>query len=297
MLLLDTFAHETIWGGSRLLPYTDAAVKRIGHLYSLCNEKGMETHIVNGDYKGKTFHEFFCDVKGTYGLEAYEEFPLILALVEAKENLSIQVHPGDDMAINEEHAQYGKNESWFFIQAPETGYLYNGIDAKDVDEVVTKLHNGEMMDIVGHLEVRPNDYVYVKAGTLHAMTAGSFVYEIEENSPWTYRLYDYERMDDKGQKRELHLDKGLRALDVSLKSKSCSMQEGWVEERRYKLLKIENETQYKNESNMLQCFTIISGECVVDGICAGVGRTIVLLPGELLMGAFTLAMVAEPKPF
>ena len=295
MLVLETFAHETIWGGQKLVPYSNADVSRIGHLYSLCNEKGMESHILNGSYKGKTFHEFFCDNKDRYGLSEYDEFPLILALVEAKDNLSIQVHPGDDMAVSEEHAQYGKNESWYFIEAPVSGCLYNGCNAKSTEEVKEKLSSGHMMDVVGTLPVHNGDYVYVKAGTLHAMTSGSFVYEIEENSPWTYRLYDYDRVDSQGNRRQLHIEKGLRALDPFLKSESRQMPDDWIEERRYRLLKLKNKTEYCNESRTLQCLTIIEGSCTAEGQKALTGTTIVLLPGEKIEGDFRLALVAEPK--
>lgn len=126
MLVLKTVAHETVWGGERLLPYASDKAGKIGHLYSLCCEAGMETAILNGPYKGKTFGSWFREHKEQFGLGAYDEFPLIIAMVEAHDNLSIQVHPDDRVAGEEEGAPYGKNESWFFMDAPKQGRIFNG---------------------------------------------------------------------------------------------------------------------------------------------------------------------------
>lgn len=295
MLILGTSAHETIWGGARLLPYTQEPVKKIGHLYSLCYEKGMETRILNGSYKGKLFQQYFEENKVRFGLDMYEEFPFILALVEAAENLSIQVHPNDAVAKETENAAFGKNESWYFIDIPESGEIFDGCLANHADEVKAVLSSGQMMSLVDRLTVQPGDYVYVEAGTLHAMTAGSLVYEIEENSPWTYRMYDYDRRDAAGNLRELHIEQGIKALDVDLKSSSVPMGDGWISERKYNLLKLSDVRSYRNTGRTLQCFTLISGGCEIDGIRINMGTTVVLEPGETITGDFALAMVAEPR--
>ena len=294
MIILDTVAHETIWGGQKLLPYAKEKPGKIGHLYSLCCEKGLENTILNGEYKGRVFQDYFEENRQRFGLEGYDEFPLIIALVEARDDLSIQVHPDDEMAKREEGAAYGKNESWFFIEAPESGSLYNGCLAESAEEVRDRLQSGDMMSIVGRLQVKPGDYVYVKAGTMHAMTTGSFVYEIEENSPWTYRLYDYDRVDASGNHRELHIEKGLRALKPGLISESIPMDDKWVTERRYKLLKLTDTAEYRNESDTLQCFTVIFGKGFAEGLDITTGTTVVLEPGDRIEGSFDLAMVAEP---
>ena len=293
--MLKPAVHETIWGGEKLSLYAESDSKKIGHLYSLCSEDELETRIMNGPFKGKTVDEWFKERRDKYGLSAYWKFPLILALVEACDNLSIQVHPNDDMAVSVEGAQYGKNESWFFIETPKSGSLYNGCLARDTQEVREKLEAGEMMSIVDNLPVKEGDYVYVEAGTLHAMTSGSFVYEIEENSPWTYRLYDYDREDASGNKRPLHIEKGMKALNTSLKSTAKPMGAEWIDERRYRLLHITQKAQWKNESETVQCLTLLSGSFVADKFLVSKGMTVILEPGEELAGDIKEAIIAQPK--
>lgn len=295
MLVLDTIAHETIWGGEKLLPYSDGKCRKIGHLYSLYCEKDISSQIRNGKYQGMEFQAYFTENKDRFGLGQYNEFPLIIALVEAADNLSIQVHPNDEIAAKEENAAYGKNESWYFLSSPESGYIYNGCCASSLEEMAEKIENSEVMSVAGKLPVNAGDYVYVEAGTLHALTKGSFLYEIEENSPWTYRLYDYDRMDSQGNKRELHKDKGLEALNIQQKSQAVPMGEKEMEERRYIIRKIENRDNYSNDSSTLECVTLISGELDVEGIRVDMGTTVVLEPGESITGNIGLAVMARPK--
>lgn len=295
MLILKTVAHETVWGGKRLLPYSDGGAERIGHLYSLCCEEGLETVIRNGPCQGESFGAWFSEHKGQFGLGGYGEFPLIIALVEACDNLSIQVHPDDRVAGEEEGACYGKNESWFFLEAPSQGTLYNGCLARDWREVQERLEAGQLMAVVDELPVEAGDYVYVEAGTLHALTAGAFLYEIEENSPWTYRLYDYDRTDSEGNRRELHVGKAMKALKPWLKSRAIRMGEGCLEERRYILRKLEDVSGYENESHTLECVTLLKGGYEAEGQDVRAGTTAVLMPGERIEGNLVLAMVARPK--
>lgn len=295
MIILDTVTHETIWGGNKLVPYSDGSSEKIGHLYSLCCEKGLENRIRNGKYKGKVFQEYFDENKSKFGLEQYEEFPLIIALVEANDNLSIQVHPDDKVAAEYEGAAYGKNESWFFLETPKSGKIFNGCLAESVEDVKQKMENNELMDVVDYLNVQAGDYVYVEAGTLHALSEGSFLYEIEENSPWTYRMYDFDRVDDNGNKRELHIDKAITALKPELKSKAVAFGDEVMEERRYSVSRIEGKQTYCNNSGTLECITFIKGKCQLEGCCVTTGTTVVLEPGEVIEGDIELAIMARPK--
>ena len=294
MLLLHNATHETIWGGEKLCPYADTPGEKIGHLYTLCSEPGLETYIINGPYRGKTVQEYFDENKDRLGLSAYKAFPFILALVEAKDHLSIQVHPDDKMAVEEENAEYGKNESWIFLEAPKTGWIFNGCTVNTPTELRARIDSGEALSAIDRLQIGKGDYVYVNAGTLHAMGAGSVVFEIEENSPWTYRLYDYDRTDSLGRKRQLHLEKGLRALNTSMKSIARKMPTDWIEERRYKVKQIRNATTYQNNSQTIQCITVISGSATGEEYVLQSGHTAILEPGERLSGRLIQTFVVEP---
>ncbi|WP_051656754.1 type I phosphomannose isomerase catalytic subunit [Butyrivibrio sp. AE3004] len=295
MIILDTVAHETIWGGQRLMPFAKGEHPNIGHLYSLCCEKGLENHILNGKFKGKVFQEYFLSVRDKYGLSMYDEFPLIIALVEPKMDLSIQVHPDDQMAVNEEHAQYGKNESWYFLDTPESREIYNGCLAASKEEFREKMEQNDVLSVVDRLPVKKGDYVYVEAGTIHALSSGCLLYEIEENSPWTYRIYDYNRIDSEGNKRELHVEKALRALKPQLKSKAYPMGDSPIEERRYVVQRIIYANEYTNVSKTLECITMIEGKCIIENISFTTGTTVVLEPGETLVGDIRHAVMARPK--
>ena len=220
MLILKTISHETIWGGNKLANTLNDKNKKIGHLYSLISNDQFESIVINGEYKEQRLKDFFNKNKAKYKLDKYENFPFIISLTDATDNLSIQVHPDDDFAQQNLKMPNGKNESWYFIEAPLSGKIYNGCKALSIEDLKQKIKNKKYEDIIDYLDVKTGDYVYIKAGTLHALSAGSLVFEIEENCNITYRLYDFERVDAKGKKRPLQTEKVLKTVDVNLKSKA-----------------------------------------------------------------------------
>lgn len=298
MQVLETKVHETIWGGQRLMPYTSGGYKKIGHLYSVnCNTSESNT-ILNGEYKGKMLNEYFNHVKGKYGLERYDYFPLVIALVEADDNLSIQVHPDDETAlVLDPEIGAGKNESWFFIDVPHSGKIYNGCLCTSMDELKHNIVLGNMDKVTDFLEVCKGDYVYIEAGTLHAMSAGSLVYEIEENAGCTYRFYDFDRLDAEGKKRPLQIPEAFYSIDLRKKSHIEHYGEAPIEEKRYITQYYEGIIHYRNESNTLQVFTLLEGMFNVKDLTIIKGMSIILEPQEELkfVKEPVNAMVAEPK--
>lgn len=296
MLVLETKVHETIWGGKKLTPYSKSNCEKIGHLYSINCNKDESNTILNGANQGKTLNEYFAENKAKFGLEEYEYFPVIIALVEANDNLSIQVHPDDHSApILNPAIKRGKNESWFFIDAPESGYIFDGCLCKTMDELKASIESGKMEAVTDHLEVKKGDYVYVVAGTLHAMSTGSLVYEIEENAGCTYRFYDFDRIDRDGQKRPLQIPEAFYSIHLGFKSEVKHYGSEPIEERRYFTQHYEKIEAYKNTSKTLQAFTVLQGECTVDGVAVTPGMSVVLEPGEELHISPVEAMVAQPK--
>lgn len=234
MQILKPVVHETVWGGSKLTPFSYSTCKKIGHLYSTIDSSEMKNSIVAGTYKGENLHTWFEDNKKKYGLENYAEFPVITALVEAAENLSVQVHPDDEMAYKLENKPFGKNESFYILQPPKSGKLINGSKVKSVDEFYSLLKTGKCLEAVDHVEVKAGDYVYVVGGTVHAATAGSLSFEIEENCDATYRFYDYDRLDKNGEKRPLQINQALSCLHPLQKSVIRHYVPGqWIKERKY----------------------------------------------------------------
>jgi mannose-6-phosphate isomerase len=281
MLVLKPMIHDTIWGGPRLSRFTEAKGDSVGHLYSAFCREGISNEILNGEYKDRLLNEVFPLWKKDVGMEEYEYFPLTLSLTEADQNLSIQVHPSDKVAREIEHRGRGKRESWYFLEAPEDGLLINGCRVKDKDEVRKLLDQERYRDILDAIHVEVGDYVFVEPGTLHAISAGSLVYEIEEGSDSTYRFYDFDRTDANGNKRELHVEMAYLTLDPKKQSVVKHYEKGKeIVEATYATEKLDNITSYRNDSDDLKCFTLVYGTATCDGIRIGQGTTVLLFPGE-----------------
>ena len=292
MYILATIPHETIWGGTKLAKLVGKKNINIGHLYSVYCREGTSNVVLNGAHAGTDFNEIFDMIKSKYHLEEYLYFPITIALVDASENLSIQVHPDENKAEKLEGIRIGKQESWYFFTTPDNGYIFNGCKCHSKEDVLKNIEQNNMEKIFGHLIVNKGDYVSISPGTLHAMTSGSFVYEIEVGSDYTYRFFDYHRKDSEGKERELHLEKAIYALDTQLKSNACKFESG-VEicEKSYASKYIENVNEYKNIGYGLECITIIKGRFELENLMVTPGMTIILEPGEVLKDASRIDII------
>lgn len=283
MHILKPISHETIWGGEKLLPFAPDKENhtKLGHLYSLVSNGEFESEILNGKYKNQKFRTYFDENKSNFGLTNFKEFPFVIALVDPKEDLSIQVHPDDKCAREIENREFGKNESWYFLEPPTNGWLFNGCKVKTRKEIQTKIaeHRVEE-DIIDRLNIEKEDYVFVEQGTIHAATHGALFFEIEENCNLTYRFFDFDRTDKNGQKRELHIEKALKAINPLLKSKTQKYGDTEISERLYSTKLYKNAKNYTNKSKTLECLTIIEGETILEDIKVQTGTTIVLEPTE-----------------
>ena len=284
MLILKPYAHLTIWGGNRLAKYTDDATDGIGHLYTVRGNKEDSNYIMNGSNKGRTSYDYFADNKLRWGLEAYEDFPVSIALVDAKENLSVQVHPTKEIAAMYEKVAVGKNESFYIIEEPEKGCMINGCKCDTSEQLKACVADGKWNEVIDYLPVEKGNYVYVTAGTLHAMTKGALTYEIEENCTYTYRLYDYDRVDAKGNKRALDVEKSIMSIDVNKKSYTRTYNEGEILEERYATKLIKDVDIYENNTSNIVCLTLIDGCGRIDGIDFNPGMSMILEPSEKMYG-------------
>ena len=281
MLVLKPIRHDTIWGGPRISTFTETKGDSIGHLYSVFCREEMSNEILNGTHRGELLNDVFPLFKKDVGMEEYPFFPLTLALTEADLNLSVQVHPDDRTAQKIEGKKRGKRESWYFIEAPTEGYIINGCTCKDKKQVRELLDQQKYLEILDTLPVKQGDYVFVEPGTLHSITAGSLVYEIEEGADSTYRFYDYDRTDAQGNKRDLHIEKAYLTLDTEKKSVAKQYQKGQeIIEKTYATEKLDNISSYRNETEDLICFTLIHGRALCDGVEVTPGMTVLLFPGE-----------------
>lgn len=293
MLIIKTMVHETIWGGNRLTQYSNSTSEKIGHLYSLISNGELESEILNGEYKGQLFRKYFDENKARLNLGHYKELPFLLALVDATQDLSLQVHPNDEVAKELENADFGKNESWYFLEVPKSGKIYDGCRAKTSEELREKVAQNKYDDIINYLPIEKGDYVYIQAGTMHAMAAGSLVYEIEENCNATYRVWDFDRMDANGKKRPLQTEAALKSIDITKKSIAQKYDKEKIE-RLYSTKLVEKAAEYTNNSKTLECLTVLDGVSKVEGYIVQKGVTIVLEPNETVQLNISDFIVARP---
>lgn len=293
MLVIKTIIHETVWGGNRLAKYCDSNSKNIGHLYSLISNDTFESEILNGKYKGQSFKKYFDENKERLNLGQYKNFPFLIALVDATDDLSLQVHPNDEVAKELENLDFGKNESFYFLESPKTNRMFMGCKAKDLKELQEKIALKKYNETFGYLPVKIGDYVYIEAGTVHALSAGSLVYEIEENCDATYRIYDFDRVDKNGKKREIHLQSALKSICLDKKS-TPKQYSGEIKERFYSTRLFENEVNHTNTSKTIECLTFLSEEAKVDEFLIKKGTTIVLEPNESINFSKSNFIVAKP---
>ena len=296
MVVVKPYADQTIWGGSRLADCSEEYRDHIGHLYSPYCNGVWSNQILNGPYTGKTVTEYFEDKKEEYGFGEYQYFPLVIALVDAKENLSIQVHPDDATScLLTNGTRLGKSESWYFLSAPDSGTIYAGCNCGSLEELKESILSGRVEDVTTRLPVKEGDYVFVPAGTLHAMSAGSLVFEIEENAGNTYRFYDFDRIDAEGRKRELHIPQAF--LSVKIENKICARryEDSPIEEQRYSTRHLKNINQYTNTSDTLQVLTLIEGKGIIDGAEVSKGYSVILEPKETVIAEIEDAMISQPK--
>lgn len=209
---------DKIWGGTKLQKLFDkqAASDKLGESWELSGYENDESVVTNGFLAGNNLVELIEIYMGELvGDKVYDKyglsFPLLFKLIDANENLSIQVHPGDEVAA-ERHNSYGKTEMWYVVDADPGAELIIGF-TKDCDkeEYLDALANDQVENLLQKVPVKKGDVFFIPAGLVHAIGKGVVVAEIQQSSDITYRIYDYKRVDDQGNERELHTE---QALDV-----------------------------------------------------------------------------------
>lgn len=214
--LLPAF-KDYLWGGTKLK--TDFGKKSdldiVAESWELSTHKDGQSVVAAGPDAGLTLSEYIDKHgEGILGSNAqkFDYFPILIKLIDAKDNLSIQVHPSDDYALKNE-GEYGKTEMWYVLDANEGASLYYGFKSEITkDEFEERINNNTLLDVLNKVEVHKGDMFFIESGTVHAIGKGIVICEIQQNSNTTYRVYDYDRRDANGNPRELHIKK---AIDVS----------------------------------------------------------------------------------
>lgn len=209
-----------VWGGEKIAPFKgiQTSQEHIGESWELSGVKGNESVIDGGQYDGKTITELAETLKGALlGEKVYAatgtQFPLLIKFIDAKSDLSIQVHPDDALAAVRHNGSKGKTEMWYVVGADEGAHLLSGLSkAITPEEYVARVEDATITDVLTDYTVAPGDVFFLPAGRIHAIGAGSFIAEIQQTSDITYRIYDYGRRDVNGNLRELHTDMAIDAI-------------------------------------------------------------------------------------
>jgi mannose-6-phosphate isomerase len=219
-IIFDPILKERIWGGTKLKTVFNKNITsdNTGESWELSTVKGDVSVISNGKYEGKSLNdlisEFPDEILGTKIHEKFgTEFPLLFKFIDAKEDLSIQVHPNDELA-KKRHNSFGKTEMWYVMQADEGARIVVGFKKNSSkEEYVENLENKSLLSILKEVTVKKGDVFFLETGTIHAIGAGIVIAEIQQTSDITYRVYDWDRVDAEGKSRELHIDLALDAIN------------------------------------------------------------------------------------
>jgi mannose-6-phosphate isomerase len=218
----EPILKERIWGGEKLKTVLNKPIasKITGESWELSTVDGDISVVANGELKGKSLTEIIDEspneILGTAVHKRFgNQFPLLFKYLDAREDLSIQVHPNDELA-KKRHNSFGKTEMWYVMQADEDARIIVGFKEKsNANEFSESLGNKTLLTLLDDIKVKEGDVFFLETGTVHAIGAGLVIAEIQQTSDITYRLYDFDRLDAQGNARELHIDLAVEAINYN----------------------------------------------------------------------------------
>ena len=312
-LKFEPILKQTLWGGDKIIPFKhlNSDLKGVGESWEISGVEDNESVVANGPDKGLTLADMVRKYREELVGEANyarfgNKFPLLIKFIDAKQDLSIQVHPADDLA-KKRHNSMGKTEMWYVVDAEEGAYLYHGFKKEiSKDEFAKRIEEDTLLEVLNKVPVHKGDVFFIEAGTIHAIGKGLIIAEIQQNSNVTYRVYDYGRVGKDGKKRELHIEKALDVTNrasakkdgshyphiadcdyftvdkLNLDGKTFNKMEGTVSEKSFlSILVLDGEGEitsngervsYKKGDSIF--LTAGSGEYSVEGVCDALITTI-----------------------
>ena len=280
ILKLTAPCKDYLWGGNRLREEygKKSDADKIAESWELSCHKDGESVIANGKDEGKTLTQYVAENKSALGTncDRFEYFPILIKLIDAKDNLSVQVHPNNDYAMRVE-GEYGKTEMWYIVDCNEDAKLIYGFE-KEIsrEEFAKRIEENTLLEVTNNVPVHKGDVFFIEAGTLHAIGSGILIAEIQQNSNVTYRVYDYGRKDAQGNTRPLHVEKALEVSDLTRAADAVEPTQTVVEGctitqvakcSYFSVAKIEVDSGISLvNSDSFQAVLITDGEGTIDGI-------------------------------
>ena len=269
LVKLKPAIKDYIWGGDYFQSFNKGlSLPRVSECWELSVRDNDSSIIASGPDKGKLLNEVINKDDIGPVMDRFPYFPLLIKLIDAKENLSVQVHPSDDYALNNENS-FGKSEMWHIISADEGSGLYVGLNGNYSKEDIKKaLKEGTILNNLNFFKVKPGDTFIINPGTIHAIGKGVRLIEIQQNSNLTYRLYDYNRVDQNGNPRELHIAKALEVINYK-KYESSKEENGYLADNQYftvQKINFDGELKISANKKSFISFTFLEGNGVVNDI-------------------------------
>jgi len=223
-LKLQAPLKDYLWGGTKLKSqfHKKTQLEKVAESWELSCHKDGSSVIVNGEYQGMTLPDYIEKVgKGVLGKnsEAFSYFPILIKIIDAADNLSVQVHPENEYALKVE-GEYGKTEMWYIVDCEEGASLLYGFKEQiSKEEFKQRIESNTLLEVCNEVPVKKGDVFFIDAGTLHAIGKGIVTAEIQQNSNTTYRIYDYGRVGVDGKPRQLHVEKAMDVTKLTMPTK------------------------------------------------------------------------------
>lgn len=290
ILFLEPVFKSMIWGGSKLATefgYTIPS-ENTGECWAISAHKSGDCIIKRGKYQGKTLSWLWDNQRELFGNAEGEVFPLLIKIIDAKSDLSIQVHPDDAYANSHEQGALGKTECWYILDCDEDGEIVIGHNAQDKDQLKDMIDQNKWKELIRVCKVNKGDFFQIEPGTVHAIKKGTMILETQQNSDITYRLYDYDRLDN-GKPRQLHIENSIDVIrcphiDSEVRGKitvekGCEVEE-LISSRFYTVKRIElhGEQSFTWDFKFLNV-SVINGSGMIDGEQLQKGDHIILTNG------------------
>ncbi|SES38703.1 mannose-6-phosphate isomerase [Salipaludibacillus aurantiacus] len=211
ILLLEPVFKEKVWGGKKLKELFGFPIPsdQTGECWGISGHVNGTNKVVNGPFEGKTVRQLWEENRELFAEEEGEEFPLLVKIIDAQDDLSVQVHPDDKYAKEHEGYEFGKTECWYILDSEPGAELVVGHNAESRDELKEMVDEEKWEELFRRVPVQQGDFVYVPSGTVHAIGKGILLLEVQQSSDITYRFYDYNRPGQDGKLRELHIEESI----------------------------------------------------------------------------------------
>lgn len=213
ILFLEPVFKEVIWGGNKLSTSYGYKIPSdtTGECWAVSAHKNGDCKLINGEFKGESLSWLWDNHREIFGNAKGDVFPLLIKIIDAKKDLSIQVHPDDEYAKKNENGALGKTECWYILDCEEGATIVVGHNAKSKEELKQMIEEKRWNELIKVRPIKKGDFFQITPGTVHAIKGGTVILETQQNSDITYRLYDYDRLSN-GKPRELHLEKSIDVI-------------------------------------------------------------------------------------